>query len=180
MLMHLIGAGLDMFFESSGHDPVFRRAHWSGRKFWGDNADCIYYVAQIDPDRTYRIRGNLAGAAYTSFTVDGGGIDERYPPARVVSSIHDGQFTSDGDGNYEIIVSAHPHDGNWLPLEADAAAIGTRHYYERPDPVAADSLLHIPLTIELLDEPPPPTSLEESVARDIRRLSTFIRGLTLG
>src|SRR4051812_14286398 len=60
MLMHLIGAGLDMFLESSGDDPVFRRAHWSGRKFWGDNADCIYYVAQIDPDRTYRIRGNLA------------------------------------------------------------------------------------------------------------------------
>ena len=104
-LMHLLGAGLDMFFDTDAREPSFRRAHWSDRKFFGDNADCIYYVAPVDPAFEYRIRGNISGAAYTSFAVDGGGIDERYPPARIVSSIHDGQFDVAADGSFEIVAS---------------------------------------------------------------------------
>jgi hypothetical protein len=182
-LMHLLGAGLDMFFDTDADEPVFRRAHWAGRKFFGDNADCIYYAAQIRPDRTYRIRGNVAGAAYTSFTVDGGGIDERYPPARVVSSIHDGQFDVAPDGSYELVASAEPQERNWLALEPDAAEITTRHYFERVEPVAADPLLHIPLAIDTEGPPPAPPSPSDtaaSVARDIHRLSVFVRGLTIG
>ena len=29
-LMHLVGAGLDMFFDADAIEPSFRRAHWSG------------------------------------------------------------------------------------------------------------------------------------------------------
>jgi hypothetical protein len=178
-LMHLIGAGLDMFFESDASDPRFRRAHWAGRKFFGDNADCIYYTAQIDHDTVYRITGNVAGAVYTSFTVEGGGIDERYPPGRVVSALHDGQFDVARDGSYELVVSAAPQPGNWLRLEPDAASISTRHYFEREAPIAADPLVHIPLTIEVVGDAPDAPTPVEAVARDIRRVATFLRGLTL-
>ena len=178
-LMHLVGAGLDLFFEADGATPVWRRAHWAGRKFYGDNADCIYHMAQIDPSCTYRIRGNIAGASYTSFTVDGGGIDERFPPARVVSSIHDGLFDVAADGSYEIIASPDPQEGvAWLKLEPDAGCIETRHYYETVAPVAADLSFCIPLSIELIAGEPRRVSFEDGIARDIRRLSTFIRGLT--
>ena len=179
-LMHLLGAGLDMFFESDASEPRFRRAHWAGRKFFGDNSDCIYYTAQIDPRAVYRISGNVAGAAYTSFTVEGGGIDERYPPARVVSALHDGQFDVAADGSYEIFVSSEPQPANWLRLEPDAASISTRHYFERATPIAADPLVHIPLAIDVVGSAPRPPSLTAGIARDIRRLSTFVRGLTLG
>jgi hypothetical protein len=180
MLMHLVGAGMDLFFDSDAWRPEFRRAHWAGRKFFGDNADCIYYMAQVDPALTYRIRGRLAGASYTSFTVDGGGIDEQFPPARVVSSLHDGQFEGvSADGDYELVASAEPQPGNWLRLEPDAGCIETRHYFERSEPVAADPMVQIPLTIEVVGEGPPPPPLEKAVARDIRRIATFVRGLTV-
>jgi hypothetical protein len=178
MLMHLVGAGLDLFFEADGARPEWRRAHWAGRKFYGDNADCIYHMVQIDPSCTYRIRGNIAGASYTSFTVDGGGIDERFPPARVVSSIHDGQLDVDSDGNYELIAGPDPQTGAWLPLEPDAGCIETRHYYETLEPIAADATARIPLSIELVGGTPKQEAINRSIARDIRRLSTFIRGLT--
>lgn len=179
-IMHALGSGLDMFFDADADQPAFRRTLWAGRKVFGDSPDTLYYYALIRPDRTYRIRGNIAGAAYTSFSVEGGGIDQRFPPARVVSSLNDRQFEVDADGNYEIIASAEPHEGNWLRLGADAAAIGTRHYFERARPVANDPQLHIPLQIELLElMSPPPVTGPTSVARDIRRLANFLRGLTL-
>ena len=179
-LMHLLGAGLDLFFDTDAREPSFRRAHWSDRKFFGDNADCIYYVAPVDPAYEYRIRGNISGAAYTSFAVDGGGIDERYPPARIVSSIHDGQFAVEADGSFEIIASAAEQPRNWLPLEPDAASISTRHYFEQDAPVAADPLVHIPLEISVIGVSPERPRADETVARDIRRVNTFVRGLTLG
>jgi hypothetical protein len=96
-----------------------------------------------------------------------------------VSALNDSAFDIDADGNYQLIASAEPQPRNWLRLEADATAIATRHYFERPRPVADDPLLHIPLTIEALDAAPPPLSSPASVARDIRRVATFLRGLTL-
>lgn len=178
-LMHVLGSGLDMYFDADAERPQFRRTLWAGRKVFGDSPDTLYYYALVRPDRTYRIRGNIAGAAYTSFTVEGGGIDQRFPPARVVSSLNDAQFDVDADGNYEIIASSEPQPRNWLKLEPDAAAIGTRHYFERTTSIADDPLLHMPLQIEVLEPAAPPVSTPDLVARDLRRLANFLRGLTL-
>lgn len=179
-LMHALGSGLDMFFDSDGDHPQFRRTLWSGRKVFGDSPDTVYYYAQIRPDRRYRIRGNVGDAVYTALNVEGGGIDQRFPPARVISALHDGQFDVDADGNFEIIASADAQPRNWLRLEPDAAAIATRHYFEREQPVADDPLLHMPLHIEVLGEQPgAPVSTPQTVARDIRRIGNFLRGLTL-
>jgi hypothetical protein len=184
-LMHALGSGLDMFFDADVAQPQFRRTLWSGRKVFGDSPDTIYYYTLIDPARSYRIRGNIAGAVYTSFSVEGGSIDERFPPSRIVASLNDTEFDIDADGNYEIIASAQPptereaQPRNWLRLEADAGAIATRHYFERAVAIANDPLLHIPLTIELLDGASAPASTPRTVARDLRRIGHFVRGLTL-
>jgi hypothetical protein len=178
-LLHLLGAGLDMYFDADPDEPSFRRAHWAGRKFYGDNADCIYFTAVVDPARTYRIRGNVAGAAYTSFAVEASSIDERYPPAGIVSSLYEGQFSVAPDGSYEIIASAEEQPRNWLKLAPGCGGIVSRHYFERDQPVAGDPTLVIPLTIEALDPPALAAPNDGTIARDIRRLSTFIRGLTL-
>lgn len=178
-VMQALGSGLDMFFDADAERPEFRRTLWAGRKVFGDSPDTLYYYALVRPDRTYRIRGNIVGAAYTSFSVEGGGIDQRFPPARVVASLNDAQFDVDADGNYEIIASSQPQPRNWLRLEPDAAAIATRHYFERAQPIANDPLLHIPLRIEALESAPAPVSTPATVARDLRRLANFLRGLTL-
>jgi len=182
-LMHLLGGGLDLFFEADPETPEFRPTLQSGRKFYGDNPDAIYHSAMIRPDLDYRIYGKTDGAVYTSFTVEGGGgIDERYPPGRVVGTRNDAALEIQEDGSYEIIVSQRPQPGNWLPLAPDACSIVTRHYFEGEEPV--DRRRRIPLVIDVLRSSdaktgPPVIPNGDSVAQGIRRVRNFVRGLSL-
>ncbi|MFO0691781.1 MAG: DUF1214 domain-containing protein [Myxococcota bacterium] len=212
-LLHLLGGGLDLALESDPARPVFRPTLSAGRRFYGDNPDAIYQSTTIDPTRAWRIRSNLQGAVYTSYTVEGGGsLDERYPPGRVVASLNDTAFglPSDGpparaadgstpsDGSYELVASVDPAAAAaagrpWLPLAPDACSIVTRHYFEGVEPV--DRRLSIPIEIEALDPADVRTEREASggaeplapvfarddaaVARGIRRVANFVRGLSL-
>ena len=179
-LMHLLGGGLDLFFENDPAAPEFRPTLQSGRKFYGDNPDALYHFALIRPDFEYRIRGNTDGAVYTSFTVEGGGgIDERYPPGRVVATRNDTALEIGADGGFEIVASQSPQAGNWLPLAADACGIVARHYFEGDAPV--DRRRRIPLAIEVLSSAsfPPPNPDDVSVAQGIRRVRNFVRGLSI-
>jgi hypothetical protein len=179
-MMHLIGAGLDMYFDADADHPEFRRAHWAGRKFYGDNADCVYFNAVIRSDRSYRIRGNMLDASYVSFASEGSSIDDRYPPERMIHSLHNKAMDIAPDGGFEIIASVEPQPGNWLKLEPGAGGIATRHYFERDTPVAHDPSLVIPLSIEPLGTPAPPRRpADADIARDILRLKTFMRAMTL-
>jgi hypothetical protein len=179
-LMHLIGAGLDMYFDADADHPEFRRAHWAGRKFYGDNADCIYFNAVISGARSYRIRGNMLDASYVSFASEATSIDECYPPPRMIHSLHNKAMEISPDGSFEIIASTEPQPKNWLKLEPGAGGIVTRHYFERDTPVAHDSSLVIPLSIEPLGSPEPPRRpAEADIARDIKRVQTFVRAMTL-
>ena len=182
-LMHLLGGGLDLFFEADAENPEFRPTLQSGRKFYGDNPDAIYHSTLIRPELDYRISGKIEDAVYMSFTVEGGGgIDERYPPGRVIGTRNDSVLEIQADGGYELIASQSPRSGNWLPLAPDACSIVTRHYFEGDEPV--DRRRRIPLTIEVLrssgataDTPPIPSGA--SVACGIRRVRNFVRGLSL-
>ena len=59
--------------ESGGIGPtVASRCGCGSKKLLGDNPDAIYCGSVIEPDRDYVIRGNLAGAVSTSFTVENG------------------------------------------------------------------------------------------------------------
>jgi hypothetical protein len=183
-LMHLLGGGLDLFFEADPEAPVFRPTLHAGRKFYGDNPDAVYHTTVVRPDLDYRIRGNRDGAVYFSLTVEGGGdIDERYPPGRVVATRNDAALEIEPNGDYEIVASREPRPGNWLPLADDACSIVTRHYYEGERPV--DRSRRVPLEITVLrppgaSPPPPPDPTDvDAVARGIRRVRNFVRGLSL-
>jgi len=182
-LMHLLGGGLDLFFEADPQSPTFRPTLRAGRKFYGDNPDAIYHSAMIDPDLEYVIRGNVDDAVYLSFAVEAGGsIDERYPPGRIAATVNDASLEIDAAGEYEIILSRQPRSGNWLELASDACSIIARHYFEGDRPVDRDR--QIPLSIEVRgpsaaqprpSEPGDPAS----VARGLRRVRNFVRGLSL-
>jgi hypothetical protein len=182
-LMHLLGGGLDLFFEADPANPRFRPTLQAGRKFYGDNPDAIYHSTMVRPDLEYKIRGNTDGAVYLSFTVEGGGdIDERYPPGRVVATKNDSTFEIAPNGDYEILVSRQFRAGNWLELSEDACSIIARHYFEGDRPV--DRSRRIPVSIEVLggkgSKPGPPEIADAaSVARGIRRVRNFVRGLSI-
>jgi hypothetical protein len=175
VMFHLHHA-IEAYFEPSPERPAWKRFVTPEKKLLGDNPDAIYYATPVSAEHSYRIRGNVAGATYTSFTVERGGAGGANPAA-LGATLNDAELEIAPDGSYELIASAErPERGNWLALAPDASTLTTRHYYEREQSIAADQMHHIPLSIDRqgLAAPPPPPS-EASVAAGIRRVASFLR-----
>jgi hypothetical protein len=175
VMFHLHHA-IEVYFEPSPERPAWKRFVTPEKKLLGDNPDAIYFATPISAAHSYRIRGNTAGAVYTSFTVEVGGGGGGNPTG-LGATLNDTEFKRSRRGDYEIIASAtKPEGGNWLRLDPGASSLSTRHYYETKTSVAADQLHHIPLAIDRIDgaAPPPPPS-DASVAEGIRRVASFLR-----
>ena len=178
-LVHVLEAALLAHFEADPERPVFRRIVSPTRKFEGDNPDAVYFEATIHPKGTYRVRGNLAGAVYTSFTLEAGTSDGRYS-GHTSHAIHDAQMVVGADGSYELVLGGPRRANNWLPLGDDTWRVMSRHYFEDEVPRAADPNLRIPLEIENLEAPPPPPRPDDaSVARGLTRARNYVAGMTL-
>ena len=174
-LFHLHHA-IEVYFEPSPERPAWKRFVTPEKKLLGDNPDAVYFATPVSADYSYRIRGNTAGATYTSFTVELGGAGGGMPSG-LGATLNDGELEIAADGSYEIVASARkPERGNWLRLDPGASSLSTRHYYENETSIAADQLHHIPLAIDRADlaGPPPPPS-DASVAAGIRRVAAFLR-----
>jgi hypothetical protein len=171
--------GFQCWFECDPKRPIFHRWLSPTKKLLGDNPDAVYYGAVTDPAGTYRIRGNVHGADYTSFTVETGAQDGHISKG-VIATLNDTEFDVAADGSYEIIASPDPHPGNWLRLEPDAGSITTRHYWEWERSVAADPTFHVPLWIEPIENPGPAGPMDDAaIAAGVRRVINFVRGTTI-
>ncbi len=171
--------GFQCWFDSDPKRPVFHRWLSPTKKLLGDNPDAVYYGAVADPAGSYRIRGNLQGAAYTSFTVEAGAQDGHLSKG-LISTLNDTEFDVAADGSFEIIASPEPQPRNWLRLEPGAGSITTRHYWEWERSAAADPTLHVPIWIEPLENPGPAAPMDDAaVAAGIQRVINFVRGETI-
>lgn len=174
-LLHSLQHGLEVFLTGDAARPNFKRFVTPEKKLLGDNPDAIYFHALVDANRDYRIRGNTAGATYTSFTVELGTGDGTMSTG-TGATLNDTEFEVAPDGSFEIIASPTPKPKNWLRLPEGSGSLSTRHYYEREVSVATDRLHHIPLMIEPLEEAAaPPRAGDASLARAVRRVTTFLR-----
>jgi hypothetical protein len=170
---------LFLMFDTDAERPFFRPIVSRTRKMLGDNPDALYYTAPVRDDRTYRVTGNLTGCAYLSFTLEKGTEDGGYS-TQTVGVLRDSDFDVDDDGRFEVHFGGPERPANWLPLTAGASEIIVRCYFERPEPVAADPNLRVPLTIEPLERVGPPEVWDdESVAHAWRRAIAFLRNRTL-
>lgn len=180
LVSHILQSALLAHAEFDPDRPRFERIVSPTRKFTGDNPDAVYFEAEVSPDRCYRVTGNLAGAAYTSFTVEGGAAGGAYP-TRTCGALNDADIDISDDGGYELRLGGPPLERNWMELPEDAGRITTRHYFERAEPAAADQTLAVPVTIEATDPPEaPPRSWDDvRAAAMLRRVITHVRGKTL-
>ncbi len=178
LLTHIVQSALFAHQELDPDRPVFMRIVAPTRSFTGDNSDAVYFETPVAGGREYVVKGNITGAVYTSFTLEAGGLDGKYPTG-TAGVLRDGDMDIDAEGNYEIRLGGAPTERNWLAIPDEGGRITTRHYFEWPQSASASLSLHIPLTIEAVPAAgPKPRWGDASVAAAIRRVTNHIQGKT--
>ncbi|SFV17305.1 DUF1214 domain-containing protein [Pseudoduganella namucuonensis] len=128
-LSRLLRIGLEMYVESGDPDfPVFIVPSHETAKIGADNPDNLYQVARISGAREYRVMGQRGSVAYLNFSTKSGGYDSngKLEPTGFIDA-HRMRF--EADGSFELILSARPHAGNWLPLAADTSQLLIRQTF---------------------------------------------------
>ena len=175
-LATMLALSLDMHFFA---DPVAPRfidnltPFRPDRRWGGDNTDCYYSYAVIDPRRTYRVSGSPNDSTMYSVTV----YNEPEPgawPNRTVGLLYDTDMALDDDGRFSCVLGpARPaaYDGPFIELSEDARGVLTRDYHEHPE-----SGRRVEWDIEVIDHaglPVAPAKSDAAVARSLRAALRF-------
>lgn len=127
-LSRLLRIALEMQLESGdARFPSFMVPSHETAKIGADNPDNFYQVALIDGRWDYRVKGNRKDATNINFSTKRGGYDRdgRLTLSRMIEAK---AMQFEPDGSFELILSQHPHPGNWLQLEPDAAQLLIRQF----------------------------------------------------
>lgn len=132
---------LALQLELENRDPRFPELlHYFDplRKQGGDNTDALYVGAPINGTDTYRIRGQRGTAAYFAVTV----LEDGKTPwgGPVVGTLIDEQLRVEADGSFELVISPHPHPGNWIRSTPGTYRVTFRQFFadwERETPMSA-------------------------------------------
>jgi hypothetical protein len=155
-------------FEVDRASPELVPYNGRREKFFMDNPDFLYWVADIDDGRRYRLRGQVGDAKHTSITAySAQGLADAKAAARLD---HD-TLNLDSEGRFDVVASRErPGAGTWLPLPEGANSIWVRGFYDdvyqdRPGSVS----------IEPLERGDPPPFIDAE--RFAHRLSRLGRGM---
>ena len=136
-------------------------------KFFMDNPDFHYWVADIDARFRYRIRGTVGDAVHTSITAYSA---QGLADAKASSRLDHASLDLDAEGRFELIAAREkPESGTWLPLPDGANAIWVRAFYEN---VYDDR--HASVEIEPVDPVPTPPPIDPD--RLVHRLTRLGKG----
>jgi hypothetical protein len=122
-LLVLLGVGIDELLRR-GLDPVpaIKPSGMDAAYKWGmECPDCIYIGSALKAGSTYRLWGNRGTARYVGLQVMAG-------MGSTANALID-EFELDAGGDFEIILSPEPHEGNWLPLDEGATMLVVRHFF---------------------------------------------------
>ena len=169
-LSRQISRGLDVLMEHN--DPLFpnfRRNQQPTRKFGGDNADALNQRARIDGEHTYRVVGTRGNAPYVAFTLHKRSPDIPWQESGV-GLLRGDQIQVEWDGSFELILSPHPHPGNWLQTTPETHQLSVRQFFG--DWNAAEPMT---IRIERVDADGPPAPLApETVAQALTDSANFV------
>jgi len=134
---------------------------------WGmDCPDCIYTGSGLRGGDTYRLWGNRGTARYV-------GLQTMAGMASTANVLLD-EIERAPNGDFEIILSADEHPGNWMPIADDATQLVVRHFFYDWDTEVASTL-----SIERLSGPPPVAASDAvdpqaAMARQLVALGDFV------
>lgn len=102
------------------HPRLFVNTSWQTDMYTlGQNGPDLYYATCfLDGTQDYRLTGRFND----SVLILGQVIRHLsgHPESEVVGNHDFSTFALDANGGFEIIISARPHDGNWMPLDPDS------------------------------------------------------------
>ncbi|MGV8996461.1 MAG: hypothetical protein ACOH12_05895 [Parvibaculaceae bacterium] len=130
-------------------------------KFYMDNPDCLYWVAEIAGGGCYRIDGLAGHAAFTSINVYAGAGLEAQTVARVTSD----DLQLDADGRFSLTLGGNEADaqGQWVSIPQGANMVWVRQFYDDQGKMNGTCSIH------RLDKVAPPPMIEPR--RFARRLA---------
>jgi hypothetical protein len=166
-LMVLLAIGIDQALRVDA-DPVLavNRASMDDIVTWGlECPDCVYMTASLRAGETFRLYGNRGTARYVGLqTMDG---------MAATSNFLVDDLEVDAGGNFEAILSADEHDGNWLKLAGDHPTLTVRNFlYDWDTEVLAS--LKIERVGEKIEQKDRSVEAGLSVARQLYALGEFV------
>jgi len=149
------------------------------QKFFMDNPDFLYWVADIDSSRRYSMVGSRGASVFMSITVYSSAGLEASSQARVTSD----ELNFDAKGRFEVVLSrVRPSDPGvtWLAIPEGANVVWVRQFY---DAIQDDTLGTC--KIQSLDPIPIPRFIEPvHFSRRLAKLGplfeTIVKTLTVG
>jgi len=99
--------------------------HGESPKIGLDNPDYVYCGASLDPNATYRLRGELGDAHLLGFGSFSGALGTPEGLQRD-GYLESGALTLDANGRFEITISQSEQPGDWLPMGPRTNALNVR------------------------------------------------------
>jgi hypothetical protein len=133
-LLVLLAVGIDEALRFD-LDPILRvqRASTNDVLTWGmECPDSLYTRATMYGAESYRLFGNRGTARYV-------GLQTMNGVTSTANALVD-ELTVDADGNFEVVLSAGQHEGNWMPIEGVHPTLTVRHFFYDWDTEVPSSL----------------------------------------
>jgi len=168
-LLVLLGVGIDELLRR-GLDrvPAIKPSGLDAAYKWGmECPDCIYVGSALEGGTTYRLSGTRGSARYVGLQVMAG-MDS-------TSNALLDDFELGPEGEFEIILSGEPHDGNWLPLDANATMLVVRHFFYDWEHEAPVNMSIEPLSNSSAGEVPTAVEPQAVIARQVIALGDFVK-----
>jgi hypothetical protein len=166
-LLVLLAAGVDEALRFDP-DPILcvQRASTNDVVTWGmECPDCLYTRATMRGGESYRLFGNRGTARYV-------GLQTMNGIASTANALVD-ELDTNADGNFEVVLAADEHDGNWMRIEGAHPTLTVRHFFYDWDTETPSSL-----RIERISEPiqrnAPAVDRDSVVSRQLVALGDFV------
>jgi hypothetical protein len=128
-LTRLLRAGLENAIEfNDPRFPEFFQLANETIKIGNDNPDNYYQNVNVSGKYDYRIWGTRGTVNYLSLGTKGGGYDKG-GTMEATGQINGSDMQINPDGTFEILVSATPKPGNWLPMQPHTNSIVVRQTF---------------------------------------------------
>ena len=166
-LLVLLAVGVDEALRFDP-DPILSVVRTSTDDIvtWGmECPDCLYTRAPLRGGESYRLFGNRGTARYV-------GLQTMNGIASTANALVD-ELEVDSNGDFEVVLSADEHTGNWLAIDGDTPTLTVRHFFYDWD-AEAPSRLHIERLGDPVAVKAASIDADVAVARQLVALGDFV------